>query len=63
MDCAFCGGELKKTTVTFSYEEDETYILVKHVPSRGLPKMWGKALYARSHGGLVAVCQTAGGTS
>ena len=33
MKCTFCGGELKKTTVTFSYEEDEIYILVEHVPA------------------------------
>ena len=33
MNCTFCGGELRKTTVTFSYDEDEAYILVEHVPA------------------------------
>jgi len=44
MNCAFCGGELKKSTVTFSYEEDETYILVEHVPAEVCPKC-GERLY------------------
>ena len=44
MKCAFCGGELKKSTVTFSYEEDETYILVEHVPVEVCPKC-GERLY------------------
>jgi len=33
MKCVFCGGDTKKTTVTFSYEEDERYFLVEHVPA------------------------------
>ncbi len=45
MNCAFCGGELKKSTVTFSYEEDETYILVEHVPAEVCAKC-GERLYA-----------------
>ena len=44
MECAFCGGELKKTTVTFSYEEDDTYIFVEHVPAEVCPQC-GEKLY------------------
>lgn len=31
---------MKKTTVTFSYKEDETYILVRHVPAEVCTKCW-----------------------
>ena len=44
MECTFCGGELKKTTVTFSYEEDDTYIFVEHVPAEVCPQC-GEKLY------------------
>ena len=44
MKCSFCGGELKNTTVTFSYEEDETYILVEHVPAE-VCSQCGEKLY------------------
>lgn len=44
MKCTFCGGELKKTTVTFSYEEDDIYILVEHVPAE-LCSQCGERLY------------------
>lgn len=33
MKCVFCGGETKKTEVTFSYEEGDKYFLVEHVPA------------------------------
>ena len=33
MKCVLCGGEIKKTTVTFSYEEDNRYFLVEHIPA------------------------------
>jgi len=33
MKCVFCGGNTNKTTVTFSYEEDDRYFLVEHVPA------------------------------
>jgi len=33
MKCVFCGGDIKKTTTTFSYEEDDKYFLVEHVPA------------------------------
>ena len=29
MKCVFCGGELQKDSVTFSYEDNEIYILVE----------------------------------
>ncbi len=48
MNCAFCGGELKKTTVTFSHEEDETYILVKHVPAEVCPKAGERSISLKS---------------
>ena len=33
MRCVFCGGEMKKMLVTFSYEEEGRYFLVEHVPA------------------------------
>ena len=33
MKCVFCSGETKKMTVTFSYEEENRYFLVEHVPA------------------------------
>ncbi len=33
MKCVFCGGKVKKKKVTFSYEEDDKYILVENVPA------------------------------
>jgi YgiT-type zinc finger domain-containing protein len=33
MKCVFCGGKVEKKMVTFSYEEDEKYLLVEHVPA------------------------------
>ncbi len=33
MKCVFCEGALKKASVTFSYEEDDAYLLVEHVPA------------------------------
>jgi YgiT-type zinc finger domain-containing protein len=33
MKCVWCGGELKHDSVTFSYEDYETYMLVEHVPA------------------------------
>ncbi len=44
MKCSFCGGKLKRTTVTFSYEENDTYIFVEHVPAEVCPKC-GERLY------------------
>ncbi|VEN72724.1 conserved hypothetical protein [Candidatus Desulfarcum epimagneticum] len=45
MKCAFCGGELKKDFVTFSYEDAESYVLVEHVPAEVCPKC-GEKLYS-----------------
>ncbi len=33
MKCVFCGGALKKASVTFSYEDDDDYLLVERVPA------------------------------
>jgi len=33
MRCVFCGGETKKMSVTFSYEEEDRFFLVEHVPA------------------------------
>jgi HTH-type transcriptional regulator / antitoxin MqsA len=33
MRCVFCGGETKKMSVTFSYEEEDKYFLVENVPA------------------------------
>jgi len=33
MKCVFCGGRVEKKRVTFSYEEDSKYLLVKNVPA------------------------------
>ena len=33
MQCPFCGGESVKETVTFSYEEEDRYIFIEHVPA------------------------------
>jgi YgiT-type zinc finger domain-containing protein len=33
MKCVFCGGRVEKKKVTFSYEEDSKYLLVKNVPA------------------------------
>ncbi|CAK8714720.1 MAG: YgiT-type zinc finger domain-containing protein [Candidatus Electronema aureum] len=33
MRCVFCGGPLRSGTVTFSYDDEEAYVLVEHVPA------------------------------
>ncbi len=33
MKCSFCGGKLKQDFVTFRYEDQETHIIVEHVPA------------------------------
>lgn len=45
MKCAFCGGELKKKFVTFSYQDSESYILVEHVPAE-VCSQCGERLYS-----------------
>jgi HTH-type transcriptional regulator / antitoxin MqsA len=44
MRCSFCGGELRKASVTFSYEENDTYLLVERVPAEVCLKC-GERLY------------------
>jgi len=31
--CVFCGGKVEKKRVTFSYEENNKYLLVENVPA------------------------------
>lgn len=31
--CVFCGGNVEKEMVTFTYEEDDKYLFVEHVPA------------------------------
>lgn len=33
MKCVFCGGSVEERKVTFSYEEDDKYLLVENVPA------------------------------
>jgi YgiT-type zinc finger domain-containing protein len=33
MQCPFCGGQSVKDTVTFTYEEEDKYIFIEHVPA------------------------------
>ena len=33
MKCIFCGGKIERKKVTFSYEEDDKYLLVENVPA------------------------------
>jgi HTH-type transcriptional regulator/antitoxin MqsA len=33
MKCVFCGGKVVKKEVTFTYEEDDKYLIVEHVPA------------------------------
>ena len=33
MKCVFCGGETKEMLTTFTYEEENRFFLVEHVPS------------------------------
>ena len=45
MKCVCCGGELKHDSVTLSYEDHETYILVEHVPAE-VCRQCGEKLYS-----------------
>ncbi len=33
MRCVFCGGPMRSDTVTFSFEDEDAYVLVEHVPA------------------------------
>jgi HTH-type transcriptional regulator/antitoxin MqsA len=44
MKCVFCGGTLKHEMVTFTYDDDDQYILVEHVPAEVCSRC-GEKLY------------------
>ncbi len=44
MQCVFCGGTLKREMVTFTYEDDDRFILVEHVPAEVCSRC-GEKLY------------------
>jgi YgiT-type zinc finger domain-containing protein len=46
MKCVFCGGETKKMSVTFSYEDEDKFFLVEHVPAE-ICERCGEKTYAR----------------
>ena len=33
MKCVFCGGKIVKSNATFSYDEEDKYLVVKNVPA------------------------------
>jgi len=33
MKCVFCGGRVVEREVTFTYEEDDKYLIIEHVPA------------------------------
>ena len=33
MKCVFCGGNVERKMVTFTYEEDDKYLFVENVPA------------------------------
>jgi len=43
--CVFCGGEVVKTNVTFTYEEDDKYLIIEHVPAEVCTKC-GEKMYS-----------------
>lgn len=45
MKCVFCGGEVVKTNVTFTYEEDDKYLIIEHVPAEVCTKC-GEKMYS-----------------
>jgi HTH-type transcriptional regulator / antitoxin MqsA len=32
--CVFCGGKVLEREVTFTYEEDDKYLIIEHVPAQ-----------------------------
>lgn len=44
MKCVFCGGQLKRASVTFTYEEHDRYMFVEHVPAE-VCEQCGEKLY------------------
>lgn len=45
MKCVFCGGNLVKSEVTFTYEEDEKRLFIEHVPAE-VCKRCGEKMYS-----------------
>jgi HTH-type transcriptional regulator/antitoxin MqsA len=43
--CVFCGGKVVKTNVTFTYEEDDKYLIIEHVPAEVCTKC-GEKMYS-----------------
>jgi HTH-type transcriptional regulator/antitoxin MqsA len=33
MKCAFCGGNVVRREVTFTYEKDDEFLIIEHVPA------------------------------
>lgn len=45
MKCVFCGGNVVKSEVTFTYEEDEKRLFIEHVPAE-VCKRCGEKMYS-----------------
>ena len=45
MKCVFCGGEVKRDFVTFTYEDNGNYLFVEHVPAE-ICEQCGEKLYS-----------------
>lgn len=45
MKCVFCGGRVVKIDVTFTYEEDDKYLIIEHVPAEVCAKC-GEKMYS-----------------
>ncbi|MDP2646214.1 MAG: type II toxin-antitoxin system MqsA family antitoxin [Desulfobacterales bacterium] len=45
MKCVFCGGDVVKSEVTFTYEEDEKHLIIENVPAE-LCKRCGEKMYS-----------------
>lgn len=45
MKCVFCGGKVVETKVTFTYEEEDKYLIVEHVPAEVCQKC-GEKMYS-----------------
>ena len=49
MKCVFCGGRVEKKLTTFSYEEDDKYLIVENVPAEVCTKCGEKDVFSRSY--------------
>jgi len=45
MKCVFCGGDVIKSDVTFTYEENEKRLFIEHVPAE-VCKRCGEKMYS-----------------